>query len=136
MSRRSTLQLPPYGRRLRELLADPAALSGFFGTSPDGRRPSLWVLVGEEAWEAGRILEDSGRHLFMLMPPDTFPERYNWELLRGRDPVLVRQCGHLDDAILQRLVLSMMRDGVWRILFLPLGGQPRRFIRQGSTHAA
>ena len=124
------LKLPPYAKRLREVLTAPGTWPTFAGTSPDGRNISIWVLAGSNTWNvAGEYAR--GRYLFLACPPDTDPEALDWRLLRGRDPVLLRQCGQLDGDTLKRLMLALLRDGAERVLYLPENGQVRRYIRSG-----
>jgi len=123
-------RLPPYAKRLREALAAPATWSTFAGTSPDGRNVSIWALAGSNAWAVASEYV-RGRYLFLACPPDAAPETLDWRLLRGHDPVLLRQCGQLDGDTLKRLVLALLHDGAERVLYLPEDGRVRRYIRAG-----
>ncbi len=107
-------RLPPYAKRLREVLTTP-------GTWP------IRVFAGSNAW---RVASDWACTpcLFLLCPPDANPEGFDWRLLNGTD-LLLHQCGHLDGTTLKALVLALMRDGVERVTFIPNDFRPRRYIR-------
>lgn len=106
---------PPYGRRLADVLARPATWPGYIGTSKDGRRLTVWVLVGAAAWSLAREWEPQ-RRAFLVCPPDAGPADFDWRMLAGHDPILLRPCGEVDGDHIRRLVTAMMRDGVRRVL--------------------
>ena len=78
--------LPPYGRILRERLAEPRSWQRYWGTAADGSAVSLFVIVGHDAWEVAKYWRES--RLFTVAPPAEDPNVMDWTLLAGHDPVL------------------------------------------------
>jgi hypothetical protein len=120
-------RLPPYGAALRRVLASPASWAGRPGTSADGRHPTLWVLAGPDAWETAYQwthpqmtggLDPVPPPLFVLAPPAEAPGDFDWSLLRGHPPALVRPCGDLTHGATSQLVAALLRDGAGRVLVM------------------
>lgn len=126
-------RLPPFAHQLRVALSQPAGWLGFMGTSADGTKPTLWVLAGSGAWDLSREWRDL-RRLFVVLPPGDDPAGFNWSVLAGHDPVVLKVVGDLAGAEVQALVLALMRDGVQRVLFAGAGGLA--LYRTGASHAA
>jgi hypothetical protein len=63
--------------------------------------------------------------LFVLAPPGEDPAQFDWTLLRGHPPVLVRPCGDLTHGETAQLVATLLRDGVGRVLLMD--GELRRY---------
>ncbi|WP_412852376.1 hypothetical protein [Ectothiorhodospira shaposhnikovii] len=128
-------QLPPYGKRI--IQARQGDLSRYWGTSPDGRRPSLWCAVGTTAWEVARDAwhpaRTRGRWLVAVCPPDTDPAALDWQCLVGSDPVLLVRAGNVDGDQVHRLVLALLTAGVGRILDMGTGN---RYMSREVDHAA
>ncbi len=109
-------RLPPYGARLREILAAPSTWPRFSGTSPDGRHLTLWVIYGADAWSTARRWAAEDRRLFVVLPPDEAPSLFDWSILAGHSPVLLHRCGIASREALMALAAAMLRDGVERVL--------------------
>lgn len=120
----------PYARQLREILKRPASWPAYWGTSPDGRALTVWVLAGPDAWAAARSRWKAGR-ICLVSPPDDDPAALDWTALQRLDPVLVQPCGPVGGDELQRLVLALVRDGVRHVLFLGANGA----VRYSAGHA-
>lgn len=84
--------LPPYGRAV---LA--ARRSGHFGryvgTLANGRNPTLWIMVGTDAWDVAHRCSD---RLAIVAPDHEDPAAFDWYCLAGAEPVLLIHCGDVD----------------------------------------
>lgn len=111
-------RLPPYGRAVLHARRT-GQLRGYIGTSPDGANPTLWLLVGPDAWT---VAERWYTHrLLIVAPADEDPAIRDWSCLVDADPVLLVRCGPVDGDHLERLLAAVMRDGVQRTLDLETG---------------
>jgi len=119
---------PPYSGRLRAVLAEPATWSDYWGTSPDGKHLSIWILAGPEAWTVARQWADTQR-LFLVAPPGADAARFDWRLCAGHPPLLLRLCGSVTEDELLPLVAALVRDGARRVLRTDTG---RRFLAPGE----
>lgn len=104
---------PPYAREIAAALAS-GNLCNCWGTSGDGKHPTLWLLVGSLAWRQARTWH--GTRLVTLLPPDNDPESLDWAVLAGHDPVMLLRCGDVAGDIIRRLLAAVMRDGTLRVL--------------------
>lgn len=108
---------PPYARELACRLRGD--IRSFFGTSPDGTRPTMLVLIGPAAWDIAATWERD--RLLTILPPGEDPAKYDWRALRAADPVLAWECGDIDEAELYGLAWALFRDGVSRMFCVPSG---------------
>ena len=132
-STKTPRRLPPYAHALRVALSQPAGWLRVMGTSADGQHPTLWVLAGAGAWDLAREWKDL-RRLFLVLPPGENPAGFNWSVLAGHDPVILKVAGDLAGAEVQALVLALMRDGVQRVLLAGEGGLA--LYKVEASHAA
>ncbi len=114
---------PPYGRLLAKRMARPDTWRRNWVTSPDGKRVSLFVLAGVDAWRLGH--EWIEHRLLAVSAPDSDPTIYDWSILAGHPPILVWPCGRCGSAHLECLICALIRDGCERVLAL----RPRCCIR-------
>ncbi|SEQ01332.1 hypothetical protein SAMN05421693_11420 [Ectothiorhodospira magna] len=128
-------QLPPYGKRI--IQARRGNLSGHWGTSADGRHPSLWCAVGSGAWDAARAYwnppRNFGPRLVAVCPPGEDPAALDWSCLAGSPPVLLVRAGDVDGEQVHRLVTALLTAGVGRILDMGTGN---RYLSKETDHAA
>lgn len=112
----STRNLPPYGRELRAWLrADPKPKR--WGCN--GSNATITVATGTGAWSwAHDWHEATPARLVLVVPPRELASRFDWCDCAGHDPILVAQCGEVQDGELDRLARALMRDGVKRVLEL------------------
>lgn len=108
-----SLVAPPYAREISAALAS-RNVRDYWGTSPDGKHPCLWLLVGPHAWRQARTWRPF--RLVTLLPPDSDPELLNWAVLTGLDPVLMLRCGDVPGDVVRALIAAVMRDGAERII--------------------
>ena len=127
----SALRLPPFGGELVGTI-QRKPLRSFFGTSPDGRHETYFVLAGEKSWERAQQWR-RGSRLFVLAPPKEDPARFNWNCVTRSDPVLLVVCGTIDGEFVRRLVAAMFRDGVECVLDMRTG---LRYVAAGIGTAA
>lgn len=132
-STKTRRRLPPYAHALRVALSQPAGWCQFMGTSADGTKPTLWVLAGSGAWDMAREWK-ALRRLFLVLPPGEAPAGFNWSVLAGHDPVILKVAGDLAATEVQALVLALMRDGVQRVLLADEGGLA--LYKVEASHAA
>lgn len=104
---------PPYSRELLAALSEPS-LRGWCGSSADGSRATLFLLVGPNVWPFARA--SRGVRLLTLLPPGEAPEDFSWGVLAGHDPVLLVRCGATEGALIHRLVRCVLTAGVNRII--------------------
>jgi len=125
--------LPPYARRIIQILSSPSDYTRYAGTSADGTKLTFWVLIGKDAWDKAKSLKYS-QNLFIIIPPEKNPGSFTFDFLVGHDPILLLQCGCVDKQTIKTAVISLMRDGVCRILFL---GKKKniRFLREDVKDA-
>ena len=109
---------PPYAKILRARLADSTSWWKWSGTSAVGT-VTIWVACGPDCWNWAR--KRIGTFLVTLCPPNEPPERFDWSLLAGHDPILVERCGKVSDDFAHRLCAALINDGVTRILDLETG---------------
>jgi hypothetical protein len=109
-------QYPPYGQVLTARLRWPEIGHGYWGTSPDGRHVSLWVLCGSSVWETARVWIDTT--LLAVAPPYENSSLYDWQVLAGHPSVLAWLCGEVSQEELDCLTAALIRDGVERILVM------------------
>jgi hypothetical protein len=129
---------PPYAARLAAILAHPETWPGRPGTSADGRHLTLWVLAGPDAWEVADLWghpDAAPAPLFVLAPAEEAPAGFDWSVLRGHPPVLVRPCGDLSQGEVAALVGALVADGCERVLVLGDRGM-RLFQAEGVRYAA
>jgi hypothetical protein len=69
------------------------------------------VICGFDGWQAAREYRNAGWG-FVLLPPATNPEGFNWRVCAGYDPVLICVHGDIPAAVLVRLGRALIRDGV------------------------
>lgn len=129
-SRNRVRKLPPYGRSLVKIRA-MGALSDKWGTSPDGRNPTIIVCAGENAWDAAR--EWSETRLVVLCPPGEDPRSLDWSCCDGADPVLLWRCGRIDEGHIRELVHAILRDGTNRILDVAYGTRYLAEVRNAAA---
>lgn len=111
---------PPYGTRLRAVLAQPSTWPWYIGTSANGQGLTLNVLTGSDAWRlAGQWTEQP--RLYVLAPIGDDPARFDWRLLAGHDPVLLHIIGQVDGDHIRRLVPAILGDGTRRVLRMDNG---------------
>lgn len=122
-------RLPPFGRELATRLADRPTWSRWKGTSADGNHLTIWVYCGADAWVLARAR--NADRLMLIVPPGEDPANYDWRLLRGHDPIVLRSCGQTDGAVIKAVILALMRDGVKRVIH---GGRNgiTRYRREGA----
>ena len=127
-------RLPPYARRVIQILSSPSDYSHYAGTSANGKFLTFWVLIGEDAWYKANALKKT-QNLFILIPLEENPGSFAFDFLVGHDPILLLQCGGVDKQTIKSTVVSLMRDGVCRILFL---GKNKniRFLREDVKDVA
>jgi len=127
-------RLPPYTRRLIEILRSASNYPRYFGTSADGAHLTLWVLIGKDAWCKANSFINTHK-VFIVIPYEENPKSFTYNYLVGHDPVLLLQCGDVDKHTIETAVISLMRDGVQRILFL---GKKKniRFLREDVKDVA
>lgn len=118
-------KLPPYGRLLAAVLARPDTWPRYIGTSPDGRHVHIEVLCGADCWDWAYWWADHGNRLFVVLPPGEDPDRFDWRLLQGHDPVPIQPVGDVDGASVQGLAAALIRDGVQRVLYCGPRGATR-----------
>ncbi len=119
-------RLPPYGRRLAAVLARPDTWPWYVGTSPDGRHVTILTLCGPGCWDRAHTWETGAEHrLFVVAPSGEAPDRYDWRILRGHDPILIDPCGDVSGPEIQALAAALIRDGVERALFCGPRGATR-----------
>lgn len=111
-------RLPPYAK---EIIAarKRGNLQAWWGSSPNGKSPTLIVCAGELAWRTAR--DWASHRLITLLPPGDEADSYDWRCLAGADPVLLWRCGSVDGEALEKLLKAVMRDGTDRILDLLTG---------------
>lgn len=133
MMKRVARKLPPYAH---DILAvrQAGTLRGRWGTSSDGRAPSLFLCVGSDAWRVAR--QWAGHRLVTLMPPSEDPAGFDWRCLAGADPVLLWRCGIVDGDILAALLQAVMRDGTDRVLDLVTGNRYVARIKEAHDERA
>ncbi|MCG5509625.1 hypothetical protein [Ectothiorhodospira lacustris] len=128
-------RLPPFGRQITQ--ARQGNLPGYWGTSPDGRHPSLWCVVGSRAWDAARAAwnppQPRSPRLVTACPPGEDPADMDWQCLAGADPVLLVRAGDVDGDQVHGLVVAMLTAGVGRILDMGTGN---RYMSREADHAA
>lgn len=122
-------RLPPFARELAEILHWPNSWPKFAGTSPSGRRLTLNIAAGADAWECARALR-AARWLAIVAPPGEPPSRLDWRSLAGHDPVLIHATGEFDGEALHALVFAVFRDGVSRIITIRQDRVGDRYIAQ------
>lgn len=110
--------LAPYGRHVLAARRS-GELCGFVGTSRDGLTPTIWLLVGINAWTVARRW--SRDRLIVVAPCDEDAATFDWSCIGGADPVLLVRCGDVDGRYLERALAAVFRDGVDRILDLDTG---------------
>lgn len=120
---------PPFGLDLRKRLNGDD--SSFWGTSPNGKNHTLFLLIGADAWAVAR--QWRSRRLLVLFPPGDNPVAYDWSILRAADPLLLWRCGDVDGEILLALLKSVMAAGVERVLDVATGN---RYVRKIVNDAA
>lgn len=104
-------KLPPYGRELRAWLAvDPRP----WKWGCNGKNASITIAIGPEAWRWARAWHP--RRLVLVVPPGKSPARFDWNDCAGHDPILIVQCGDVQDGEIDRVARALMRDGVHRVL--------------------
>lgn len=124
----SARKLPPYGRELRAwLAADPKPKR--WGCN--GAAASITITIGSGAWSWARDWHD--QRLVLVVPPGESAANFDWRDCAGHDPILVAECGDVQDGELDRLVRALMRDGVERVLML---ATMDRYSAEGMKDAA
>ncbi len=120
------MKRPPYDRRARDRLSAPMR----------GRVPAFGTLLvhaGEGAWDACR--EDT--RAAVLLPPDQWPEGFDWSLCTLAVPPVLLLGWQASDEVLARTARAMIRDGAARVLILPGNRQPwALFKAKEAAHAA
>jgi hypothetical protein len=108
---------PPYARHISAARASRTP-NFYWGTSPNGKAFTIWLLIGDRAWSTAKEWVEH-RRLCTLLPPDNEdPANINWTPLSGTDPIIICRCGRClyTGHYFHRLLAAMMRDGVQRIL--------------------
>ncbi len=91
----------------------------------------MTVTAGPDAWAIARDYLAVGAPI-LVAPPGDDPAGYDWQLLRGHPPVLLRLCGDLGSAEVGRLAAAILHDAGGRVLVLPSG---RLFCAGGAADA-
>lgn len=125
--------LPPFGREIL-LVRQSGHCRGKWGTSPNGRIPTLFLCVGSDSWRVAR--EWTGRRLITLLPPGEDSDAFDWRFLAGADPVLLWRCGDVDGDVLAALLRAIMRDGTDRVLDLATGNRYVARVEEVSDERA
>lgn len=127
----SARSLPPFGRELRAWLrADPKPKR--WGCN--GANATVAVAIGSGAWSWAREWHKAAiPRLVLVVPPGECPALFDWRDCAGSDPILVAQCGEVQDGEIDRLVRALMRDGVNRVLELE---NMDEYFAEGARHAA
>lgn len=121
--------LPPFGRELRALLAaDPRP----WRWGANGDRAAITVAIGTDAWSYARAWHP--HRLVLVVPPRELASRFDWSDCAGHDPVLLMQCGDVQDGEVERVARALMRDGAERVL--ELGGMAEYFAGRPDYAAA
>lgn len=112
------LRLPPFGRELQRVLANPSSWPKYAGTSADAQRVTIWIAFGPDSWHWAH--ERRGKFLLMICPPSADPKDFNWCLLADEKhaPLLIQSCGPVESEQTRGLIGALVRDGVRRILHL------------------
>lgn len=116
---------PPYARAIRARLA--AGLAGVVGTSLDGARGTLWVLIGPQVWELARAWQAD--RLATLLPPGEAPDSFDWHgVVDPRLDVLVSCAGLVPESDVLALAVEILSAGARWVLSVPSGIRylPRR----------
>ncbi|MGM0553283.1 MAG: hypothetical protein ACQETK_05700 [Pseudomonadota bacterium] len=92
-------RLPPYARQRLQALRDPLA--------------TVWVPIGSGVWGWTR---QRPAHLILPVPPGEDPAHFDWRCCAGHEPILVVRCGAVDGDRMERLLRTLLRDGVRRVL--------------------
>ncbi|WP_018231733.1 hypothetical protein [Thioalkalivibrio thiocyanodenitrificans] len=122
-------KLPPYGRQIAEALRGD--LSGWWGTSADGKNPSIIVCCGSDAWTVAREWHD--HRLVTLCPPDADPWSFDWRFCAASEPLLLWRCGAVDGNHLMETVRAILSDGTNRIFDIHAGIRYRAQVK-GDRH--
>lgn len=116
---------PPYERQARQRLSAPMrARVPAFG--------QLIVHAGEGAWDACR---DDTRAA-VLLPPDQWPEGFDWSLSALSVPPVLLMGWRASDEVLARTARALIRDGASRVLIVPERAPMVIFKAQEAAHAA
>lgn len=120
-------KLPPYTKRLSDVLKTPSVWPQYKGTSQDGKRISLFIIAGTNAWEIAKKRLHT-KLLYLMLPPTDDPEIYDWGICAGHEPIIILTAGQLKKDISHRLSIALLRDGVDRVVTSAGGGYGQRYI--------
>lgn len=123
---------PPYSQIVAAALAEPATWPQWFGTSPDGKRVSLFVAAGgPRAWAWAR--HEIEHRLVLMAPQERDPCEYSWRLCAEHAPAIIFS---FDATVehMERCAIALLRDGAERTLVQFPNGIVR-YIKQGASAA-
>jgi len=112
---------PPYGRRLKALLADRGAWPKYSGTSPDGQHLTIRVVAGSDAWRIAHAWRPLRPPVpFVLAPPGEDPAGFDWRVLAGDYCPLTMLwiAGKLPLGDERALVIAILRAGAEGVLVI------------------
>ena len=99
------MRRPPYSKQLQALKDNPDHWRTL------RRAETIHVLAGSDAWQMAHQYIEAG-WAFVLLPPASNPEGFDWSVCAGHDPALISVAGDLPAAVLDRLGRALIRDGV------------------------
>ncbi len=127
MADAAAYKCPPYAKRFSDVLDTPGVWPQYRGTSSDGKRLSLFIIAGSNAWEMAKK-SLSSKLLFLVHPPADPPEIYDWRICAGHEPIIILTAGRLNNDISRRLSIALLRDGVDRVVTSAGDGYGQRYI--------
>ena len=104
-------RLPPFGREVERILANPAELKRYSGCH--AHRGSIWIATGPGAWE---WRQDHPMQLVVVLPYDEDPAEFKWSFIHGHEPALLIGPDSENEEKRRRIARAMFRDGVTAVL--------------------
>lgn len=112
-------RLPPFGKTISAIVADPSRLINFVGCTAN--RASVWIANGPSGWDWQAA---HPRHLSVVLPDGEDPQRYRWDFLSGHHPILILRPLADDPEGRAELAAAMLHDGVASALALGSNAWP------------
>jgi hypothetical protein len=103
----------PYSKAVAARIADPTIRRQALGTSQDNAAVTIFVFTGPKAWDA--VLKCPAR-LALADDPTRDPALVDWNVVRGRGPILLVRAGQIDGTRAERLILALLRDGAGTVI--------------------